>query len=144
MARVDFYVLPDDQVEARSRFACRLAEKAYRLGHRIYLHAADAQQARALDELLWNFQPSSFVPHDLLESGAPASDAPVVVGWGEAAAGARDVLINLDLRVPAFFSRFERITEIVIQTPPVLQATRAAWRHYQEHGCEVGRREMGG
>ncbi|MGD8642852.1 MAG: DNA polymerase III subunit chi, partial [Chromatiales bacterium] len=34
MTRVDFYLLRDSHPLARQRFACRMAEKAYRLGHR--------------------------------------------------------------------------------------------------------------
>lgn len=144
MAQVDFYILPDQGIEQRLLFACRLAEKAYRLGHRVYLHSADAAQARALDDLLWSFQPTSFVPHDLLEPPAADSGAAVAIGWSERGCDGRGVLINLDLRVPGFFSQFPRVTEIVVQTPAVLQATRAAWRHYQQHGCALERHDLRG
>ena len=46
--RVDFYVLAAADATARLRFACRLAEKAYRLGHRVHLHAGSPGQAAAL------------------------------------------------------------------------------------------------
>ena len=144
MSRVDFYILPDAEVEPRLIFACRLAEKAYRLGHRVHLHSADAEQAGALDDLLWRFQTSSFVPHDVLESEQAQSVAPVTIGWSSPPAAGREVLINLAAQVPAFFAQFERVTEIVVQTPPVLQATRAAWRFYQERGCTPQRRDLRG
>ena len=144
MTRVDFYILPDTDPEPRLTFACRLAEKAYKLGHRVYLHSADAAQAQALDDLLWRFQPSSFVPHALLAPDQDGGEAPVAIGWGSHPAGGRDVLINLAGQVPAFFEQFERVTEIVVQTPEVLQATRAAWRHYQERGCAPERRDLRG
>lgn len=144
MTRIDFYILPDADIEPRLTFACRLAEKAYKLGHRVYLHSADAAQAQALDDLLWRFQPSSFVPHDVLTPDRNESEAPVTIGWGQPPAGGRDVLINLAGRVPVFFEQFERVTEIVVQTPEVLQATRAAWRHYQERGLAPERRDLRG
>jgi len=143
VTRVDFYILPDTGIEQRLLFACRLAEKAFKLGHRVYLHSADSDQARALDDLLWRFAPASFVPHECPQNGAESA-APVVIGWGEPAPALRDVLINLDLQVPAFFQRFARVTEIVVQTPTVLHATRAAWRFYQDQGCAPERRDLRG
>ena len=116
MTRVDFYVLGDTADQARERFACRLVEKAWRLKHKIYLHAASSQDAQRVDQLLWTFRDGSFVPH-ALESGeldgALAAATPVRIGTGPEPAFDADLLVNLDHEVPLFFSRFERVAEIV-------------------------------
>ncbi|MEZ5578324.1 MAG: DNA polymerase III subunit chi [Candidatus Competibacteraceae bacterium] len=44
--------------------ACRLADKAYGLGHTVYLFTASEARAAALDDLLWTFRQDSFVPHE--------------------------------------------------------------------------------
>jgi DNA polymerase-3 subunit chi len=143
MAQVDFYILPDQQPEQRLLFACRLVEKAYKLGHRVFIHAGDAAQAKAIDELLWGFQPASFVPHEVLEgTAATATSEPVQIGWQESSGGDNHVLINLAPQVPEWFDRFGRVSEIVIQQEAVLQATRNAWRFYQGHGCALQRHDM--
>ena len=59
MTRVDFYILPDKSSEQRNLFACRIAEKAFKLGHSIYIHSDDQNQAEALDKLLWRWRASS-------------------------------------------------------------------------------------
>ena len=46
MTKVDFYILPSADPSARLDFACKLTEKAWRMGHRIYLHCSDAGSAR--------------------------------------------------------------------------------------------------
>jgi DNA polymerase-3 subunit chi len=138
---VDFYILAEAEPQQRLRFACRLVEKAFKLGHQIYLHAADAGQAQALDALLWQFQPSSFVPHALAADAAD-EPAPVLIGWQAPPAACHDVLINTALQVPAQFDRFARVTEIVVQEPAVLQATRTAWRFYLERGCALQRHDL--
>jgi len=38
------------------------------------------------------------------------------------------------LQAPAFFSRFERVAEVVTQEPDHLEALRAAWRFYKDRG----------
>jgi len=138
MSQVDFYILPDETAEQRLLFGCRLAEKAFKLGHSLYLHCADSSQAQLLDDMLWHFQTSSFLPH------AQQADSPLQLGWGPLDRERTDntVLINLSLEVPAFFDRFQRITEIVVQAPEVLQATRNAWRFYQQHECKLDRHDL--
>ena len=65
--RVDFYVQAAEAPKGHLTLACRVTEKAYQAGHRIYLRCEDAQQANELDELLWTFSQSSFVPHQILQ-----------------------------------------------------------------------------
>lgn len=143
MPQIDFYILADASIEQRLLFGCRLAEKAFKLGHSLYLHCTDSQQGQLLDDLLWRFQSSSFLPH------SQQANAPVQIGWGPFDRDASNnegtdntVLINLSLSVPPFFDRFQRITEIVVQAPEVLDATRNAWRFYQQQQCALDRHDL--
>ena len=79
MPRVDFYVLPDNKDNGRALLACRLADKAYTLGHEVYILVASEAQAGALDDLLWTFRQDSFIPHERYPlAGDEAS--PVLIG----------------------------------------------------------------
>lgn len=131
MKRIDFYILPGSDPGERLTYACRLAAKAWREGHRIYLNCQDQAQAEALDERLWSFAQASFVPHQLAGDGA---DAPLLLAWGADAGGEQDLLINLASTVPAFFERFARIAEVVNQDPQTRDALRASYRFYRERG----------
>ena len=66
MARVDFYVLNQSGEQARRQFACKLAEKAYRLKNTVHIVAGSRADAERLDELLWTFRDGSFVPHHIV------------------------------------------------------------------------------
>lgn len=135
MTEVSFYILGSDDPLQRSLFACRLAEKAFGLGHRVWVRAADAAAATAFDELLWGFRPTSFVPHAL---AAEDSTAPVVIAAGDAPPPTElALLINLGHGVPDWFSQFPRAAEIVVQEPAVQQLTRTHWRFYRDHGCPL-------
>lgn len=133
MTRVDFYVLNSADAAHRARFACRLADKAYRLGHRVFIHTESAQHARQLDELLWTFQQNSFVPHCAYHE-AGEQPPPVLVGHDAEPDTGLDVLINLAPQVPLFFSRFERVAELVDQDPATRQHGRARYGFYRERG----------
>ncbi|HET7370044.1 MAG TPA: DNA polymerase III subunit chi [Gammaproteobacteria bacterium] len=131
MTRVDFYVLALAPPQGRERVACRLADKAFQHGQKLYVHAESEAQAAALDELLWTFRQQSFIPH----ARAGADDAPVLIGLGDLEPPADcALLINLDADVPLFFSRFERVMEIIDGDEQRRAQGRGRFRFYQDRG----------
>jgi DNA polymerase-3 subunit chi len=51
--------------------------------------------------------------------------------------GPAEVLVNLHPEPPPFFSRFERLAEIVAADDDALAAGRARYRFYRERGYEL-------
>jgi DNA polymerase-3 subunit chi len=135
MTRIDFYILPDNAPQAAPLFACRLSEKAWKQGHRVFIHAGSGAQLKQLDDLLWTFQAGSFLPHAVYrESG---STEPVLLGDGIDPTDEHDVLVNLSDRVPAFFSRFDRVAELVGSDEASRTAARERYRFYQDRGYSL-------
>ncbi len=139
MSRADYYILPDTEPESRAAFLCRLCEKILGLGMRVFISTEHETAARQLDQQLWTARPQSFVPHVLL-GGLPAS--PIEIGQGEQLPNHREVFINLSGRLPDTAFEFERLVEIVIQTPEVLAATRENYARCRDHGLELHRTDM--
>jgi len=79
--RVDFYVLPGTEARARLKFACRVAEKAYLAGQRVFVWLEDAAELQSFDDLLWTFADRSFVPHEIYGDARQWQDTPVLLGW---------------------------------------------------------------
>ena len=131
MARVDFYVLRQSGEPARHVFACKLAEKAYRLDNTVHIRVADDAAARRIDELLWTFRDGSFVPHHRV--GDADMNSPVTVGCA-GDVPARDLLINLSDDLPAFFTAFSRVAELVSDDEHVKQRSRERFAQYREQG----------
>jgi len=138
---VGFYVVHTAAPGERLQVAARLTDKAFRQGHRIFINTVDREQAVELDRLLWSFRPSSFIPHGLLGEDHSAT---VAIGWGQEPDDHNDLLINLQLQVPPFFSRFQRVAEVVTQEPASLQALRQSWRFYQERGYQLEKHDIQG
>ena len=133
MTKVDFYLLGAGG-DNRERTACRLTEKAWRLGHRVYLLAPDKPAAQELDDLLWTFSQGSFVPHAVCGQDVDADVHPVLIGHAEPPAALCDVLISLSPDVPAWFSRFTRVAELVGTTEDDKARGRDHYRFYRERG----------
>jgi DNA polymerase-3 subunit chi len=130
MTRIDFHILSLLGAEAAMHYACRLTEKAWRAGHQVYLHCDDADATKALDAMLWQYRDESFIPH----SSQPADLNPVLVGCSEHPGEHCDVLVNLAEEVPTFFSRFNRLAEIVSQQDDSLSASRERYSFYKDRG----------
>ena len=137
MTKIDFLSSQENDTEARLRLVCRVAQKALRNGDEVFIACANAEQATQLDALLWGFEPESFIPHANF-TGEPAASsdakAPVLLSHGEDCGDHHGVLINLRSPAPSFFSRFERLFELIVQTPEVLADTRANWSYYKSRG----------
>ena len=135
MTRVDFYVVPEDSGQDVVPTVCRLCDKGTQQGQRLYLAVADAELAQRLDDALWSFRQGSFIAHERLGAAPPLPPLPaVLLGSGEPPAEYSGVMINLCADVPAFFSRFERVLEIVCGDAAGRQRSRERYRFYRDRG----------
>lgn len=130
MTKVDFYILNSGSTE---HTACKLVEKAYNLGHRVYVHTESDAKAKQIDDMLWTYRAGSFIPHQRYQPGHE-KDSPVQVGHQESPETDCDVLINLASEVPLFFSRFERVAELIGNNEENKQQGRQRYRFYKDRG----------
>lgn len=139
MTKVDFYIL---ETGSREHTACKLVEKAYNLGHRVYVHTASDEQARHVDELLWTFRDGSFLPHEQYRHGQETA-SPILVGAVAAPDTDSEVLINLAPDVPLFFSRFLRVAEVIGIQEEDKQQGRERFRFYRDRGYPLDTHQIG-
>lgn len=135
MTQVDFYLLPSKEQQDQLLFACKLAEKAYKKGHQIYLHTVSEEQTKQLDELLWSFSETSFIPHTAETEQSHLH--PVFIDHSGEPRHMSDVMINLNPSTPLCFSRFERLAELVNDDEQVKQAGRERFKHYKRYGYPI-------
>lgn len=136
MTRIDFYLIPESNDDARLSFVCRLIEKAYKLRHRIYIHVENQTEAHRLDEMLWTYRDDSFLPHNLYGDG-PDPAPPIQIGFNTSPEKQRDILINLSKNIPEFYPQFARVLELVTTDPEVQTNAREHYRVYRAKGHEI-------
>ena len=141
MTRVDFYVLPETVTDAVAT-ACKLCDKAAGQGLRVYVHAGPAQ-VEALDGALWSFRQGSFLSHERFDGQPPTAPLPMVLlGDGEPPDSHHQVLLNLGNDIPAWFSRFERVLEIVSGDADTRRRCRARFKRYRDRGFPLQTHEL--
>ena len=141
MTQVDFYILQDTQPDAQALLTCRLTEKAFKQGHQVYINTASGQQLKKLDDMLWTFRDGSFLPHGLYSESAD-SDHPVLLGHAVEPEGPSDVLVNLSNDVPPFFSRFNRVAELVGGDEAQRESARERYRYYKDRGYTLNTHKL--
>lgn len=139
--RIDFYILPESDANAHMQFTCRLIEKVYKQKHRIYVHTENQAAAHQLDELLWTYRDDSFLPHHLHGEG-PDPAPPIQIGFAVTPEKQRDILINLSLDVPLFYTQFMRVLEIIENAPASQERARERFRFYRTKGAEVNTHKL--
>ncbi|NBI12399.1 DNA polymerase III subunit chi [[Haemophilus] felis] len=127
-----FYLLNNEQ--KTEDMACDLAASAWRLGKRVLIACETEQQALDIDEALWQREPEEFVPHNL-SGETTSSPTQIEISWqGKRNAQRRDVLINLQQRLPDYVSSFNQLIDFV----PVEEAQKALARERYKQLRELG------
>lgn len=132
MTEIDFYF----HVEDKLKTACALSAKACARGLRVYAWCGDEDTSRRFDRMLWATPPTGFTPHCAPDHPL-AGVTPVVIGVGGVEPPHDQVLINLDGELPEYFSRFERVVEIVSLDEEDRRAARARFKFYRDRGYEI-------
>ncbi|MDI3323720.1 DNA polymerase III subunit chi [Pontibacterium granulatum] len=139
MTEADFYVLPASDPEARALFLCRLCDRVLGTGKQMHIHCTGEEEAAHLDQLLWEHKPEAFLPHAMIGADTPA---PITLGWADQRPDHQQVFVNMALDLPEDALNYERILEIVVQEPSILQATRNNYRLYQDKGITSRMNDM--
>jgi DNA polymerase-3 subunit chi len=138
MTTIDFYTHVDDALDV----AAKIIAKALAQHGRVRVLTPDRATTDALDRRLWIQPATGFVPHCRLSS-ACAAETPVIIDDLLEHDGPAAVLVNLHPEPPPFFSRFERLAEIVGREETAAAAGRARFRFYRERGYELRAHNLG-
>ncbi|MCU4677502.1 DNA polymerase III subunit chi [Catenovulum sp. 2E275] len=136
MSQITFYLLPDNTAESSDSavvlFACKLVAKLYRDKHKVFVYTDTQAQAEAIDEMLWQFDATQFVAHNLQGEG-PSYGSPVEISW-QAPTNRRSVLVNLSQQVPTFSNQFQQIFDFVPAADKAKQQARERYKAFRQAG----------
>ncbi len=140
MTDIEFHVNVPDKLH----YSCRLLRKAYRSGARAVV-TAEPELLLQVDQWLWSFSATEFLPHCRSNSLAPKLAATPIWLADQLdtcpSISAGSVLINLGQHVPVGFERFERFIEVASSLEADRLAARDRWKHYRDRGYSLKRHE---
>jgi len=146
MARIEFHSNVSDKLE----YACRLTRKIWSATPegqpvRNIIMVGEKADLKKLDELLWTFSSTDFLPHCFIDDEA-AVDTPILLTDDFSSPALdqvphADVMIHLGMRmpqdVPGLVARFPRIVEVVTVNEAERLAGRERYKAYRELGHEL-------
>lgn len=147
MNQVDFYLISNHVKDGQFKLASRLCNKLHRLQKTALVLVSDDSQANALDEMMWSFSDTSFLPHSILSIDSQTegnqvqgnevliANTQTYIHNAESLTSQKtDVLVNLDSQIPDKHQQFARIAEIVAPDESSKQLARARFKQYRELG----------
>lgn len=137
MTQIDFYT----HVQDKQLLACKLSAKALEQGLRVLVLTPDESVAASMDQMLWRIPATGFLPH--CRARDPLADVtPLIVDCDPGELTHDQVLLNLGSERPVFFSRFQRLIEIVTTDEADRLAARERFRFYRDRGYEIRSHDM--
>lgn len=147
MTQVEFYSVgaAEGAEESASKLPykhlCEVIKRAYRKGQKVFVHTDNRRLAEKVDELLWTHDAKSFLPHQMADED-PDTIPPIEIGFGQSPSVTPDVLINLSLEVPQFFSQFHWVFEYAFGDDENKEKARNRFRFYRERGYPLNHRKI--
>jgi DNA polymerase III subunit chi len=129
MANISFYLFeksPERQVES----ACRLCRKILKRDEKIWLLCDDLALQQQLDERLWSFDPTSFIPH-----GIHHENDPICISEQLPTETDR-IIFNFTQQALDQFGKFSHIIEIIENNEIAKQLGREKFKQYRSFGIE--------
>ncbi len=137
MTRVEFiFNVPDKLTKVSD-----ICEKAVAKGRQLTVFTQDDMINLALNEQLWQLSATSFLPSTFPDH-VMSKFSPIVLDATGENLLQDDVLINLKLDPPPFFSRFRYLVELVGHEESDRSAARVRFKFYRDRGYEIKNTDM--
>ena len=138
VTQIDFYTHVGDKLHT----VCQLVAKAYERKLKVLVFTPDAAISAKLDRMLWTASAIGFLPHALAGSDI-ATETPIIIDHQGDALSHDDVLVNLRNEWPPFFSRFQRLIEVVSVDENDRLAARERYSFYRDRGYPIKSHNLG-
>ncbi len=134
MTAIQFYHLLTTPLE---RALPKLLEKAYGAGAKVLLVAASEERIAQLSDLLWSYDPASFLPHGSAKDGHDENQ-PIFLSTQMDAPNGASILLVTDGATPEAPEKFERILDMFDgNDAESLARARQRWTLYKNAGHTV-------
>jgi len=134
VVQVAFYHLTRSPLDAALP---KLLEKTLEAGKRAVVLASSSQRVEHLNDVLWTYDPASWLPHGSQKDGH-SEDQPVWLTEGQDNANGAEFLFLTDGAMCPDMDGFERCFELFDGTnDESVQAARQRWKAYKGAGYEL-------
>jgi len=129
----------ETRTEEKRGLLCRWVDYFYEAGSRVQIVVDSSMAAQHLDQLLWTFSQSSFIPHRIVSSSGPSPLLePVVITVGQSPVGGSDVLVVDGEVAPESLGHYTTVVLFVLMDDSEKrQESRLTWQMLKERGFQL-------
>ncbi|MDO9151797.1 MAG: DNA polymerase III subunit chi [Methylotenera sp.] len=132
MTKVEFFFNVPDKLAKVADICSRAVVK----GRKLTIFTPDDAMSMRIQDRLWQHSATSFLPS--ARSGAPEQhDVSIVLDKDGEQLLQDDILINLKVEHPPFFSRFKYLVELVGVDEEDKASARARYKFYRDRGYQI-------
>ena len=132
MTKIEFFFnVPDKLVKVAD-----LCSRAVVKGRKLTVFTPDEAISMRIQEMLWQHSPTSFLP-SACPKAPDENDAPILLDKDGEHLLQDDILINLKVGHPPFFSRFKYLVELVGADEEDKASARARYKFYRDRGYQI-------
>ena len=129
-AKVIFLTL---SVANKLRVVCDVVENEFTQGNKVVINVTDEEEGKTLDNMLWSWKQSSFIPHNYSESLSESPKDPVVIATDITKNISYDTLILVN---PSDLENLNNYTTIIDfaekYNPTKLESDRKRYKLYRD------------
>jgi len=122
-------------VAEQGELLCCWTERFYMEKKRVQIVVDSTASAQLMDQLLWRFSQSSFIPHMIFNPGGTPPAEPVIITPGEFQVAGFGALVCEEPADLEFMTRFETAVHFILRDDTQrLQQSRILWQRARESG----------
>lgn len=133
--KIDFYLTQTKDFINSFPFVCQLIEKIYLQGFELLTNLQSKKEAEQLDERLWTFSKTSFIPHQI------QNNEQIFIGKS-AQPNADALILNCVVANDPNTKMNKRLLQIIPNDPNLLQVARQHYRFYQSQGYQISTHQI--
>ena len=133
--KIYFIVLHSPQ---KQKIVCDLAEKCYLANKRVVIFTEDPEKAKEIDQLLWTWKQSSFIPHIYCDTLEASAYEPILITSHISNNFDYHILILMDPVTTETLNKFEVVIEFAEKYDiACLSASRERYKMYKSHNYQI-------
>ncbi len=125
-------------VANKLRVVCDVVEREFSQGNKVVINIGDEKEAKTLDNMLWSWKQSTFIPHNYTESLDSAKKDPVLISNDVKDHISYDTLILVDPAELDICNNYSKVIDFAEKyNPTKLETDRKRYKLYRDKKYKI-------
>jgi DNA polymerase-3 subunit chi len=112
---------------------CDVTESEFSHGKTVVIYVSDEEEGKSLDNMLWSWKQSSFIPHSFIDSPSENNQDPVIITTNISDNKSYDTLILVNPSDPEYFINYKKVIDFADKyNPTKLESDRKRYKLYRD------------